>query len=141
LLSTFYEFVLQVLSPSDVSSVTPNGRQPVLFYGTQETAFMKPNELYAYRQFRDQYEVPRKLKGFNQGIREIRMEAGIEEDVDFDSKFPVLGSATPMKGSAEAKVGPPSPQASARNEQNQTMRPISDTTLKVVSVSPIAPDG
>lgn len=139
--------MLQVLSTSDVNSVTPNGRQPVLFYGTQETAFMKPNELYAYRQFRDQYEVPRKLKGFNQGIREIRMEAGIEDDVDMDAKFPVIGTATagtPGKSSGMEAKGEGMKMSDSlldlESDLGQTMRPISDTTLKVFSsASPSSP--
>uniref|UniRef100_A0A914XAL7 PWWP domain-containing protein n=1 Tax=Plectus sambesii TaxID=2011161 RepID=A0A914XAL7_9BILA len=129
-----------VLSTSDVNSPTPNGRQPVLFYGTQETAFMKPTELYAYRQFRDQYEVPRKLKGFNQGIREIRMEAGIEEDDDMDAKFPVIGAATPVKsGTMDTRADkistPSSIPSSSDSDFGQMMRPISDTTLKVFSAA------
>lgn len=104
---------------------------------------MKPNELYAYRQFRDQYEVPRKLKGFNQGIREIRMEAGVEDDVDVDAKFPIIGGATPAKSAAaETKAeasktaASPSPSDPFRQEESeQTMRPISDTTLKIFPTS------
>ena len=50
---------IQVLSQSDVAPGTecPAGKQPVLFFGTQETALMKPVDLCSYEQYRSKFEV------------------------------------------------------------------------------------
>lgn len=45
-------------STSDI----PVGRISVMFYGTKETAFMKPSDLFPYLETRHQFEVPRKHK-------------------------------------------------------------------------------
>lgn len=70
------KYMIKILSTSDVPLPCPSGKQPVLFYGTNETAFLKPADMYAYEQYRQKNEVPRKLKGFNQAVVEIRREAG-----------------------------------------------------------------
>ncbi len=65
-----------MLAASDVPMVCPSGKHPVLFFGTNETGFMRPLELYAYAKHRTVFERPRKLPGFNQAVLEIRTEAG-----------------------------------------------------------------
>ncbi|CAJ0930247.1 unnamed protein product, partial [Mesorhabditis belari] len=68
---------------SDSSDVIP-GRVKVMFFGTGDTAFMKTSDMFDYKEYRSQFEVPRKQhKDFKKAVDEVRMEAG----------FPVLGDS------------------------------------------------
>ncbi|GMR52295.1 hypothetical protein PMAYCL1PPCAC_22490, partial [Pristionchus mayeri] len=73
-------------STSDI----PVGRISVMFYGTKETAFMKPSDLFPYLENRHQFEVPRKHKGFNEGVNEIRQSAGLPVDPLFTGDQDVI---------------------------------------------------
>ncbi|KAF8366374.1 hypothetical protein PRIPAC_84203 [Pristionchus pacificus] len=73
-------------STSDI----PVGRISVMFYGTKETAFMKPSDLFPYLETRHQFEVPRKHKGFNEGVNEIRQSAGLPVDPLFTGESEVI---------------------------------------------------
>ncbi|GMS99575.1 hypothetical protein PENTCL1PPCAC_21750, partial [Pristionchus entomophagus] len=73
-------------STSDI----PVGRISVMFYGTKETAFMKPSDLFPYFENRHQFEVPRKHKGFNEGVNEIRQSAGLGVDLLFTGDSDVV---------------------------------------------------
>ncbi|WKX92215.1 hypothetical protein Q1695_010331 [Nippostrongylus brasiliensis] len=73
---------------------TPLSRIPVLFFGTGEKAFMKPTDVCDYYENKAQYEVPRKHKGFNEGVHEIRVAAGFETAFDTD---PLFGASTSNK--------------------------------------------
>ncbi|GMT26503.1 hypothetical protein PFISCL1PPCAC_17800, partial [Pristionchus fissidentatus] len=65
------------------SSDIPAGRISVMFFGTKETAFMKPTDLFPYLENRHQFEVPRKHKGFNEGVNDIRAVSGLPVDALF----------------------------------------------------------
>ncbi|KAK5969510.1 PWWP domain-containing protein, partial [Trichostrongylus colubriformis] len=73
---------------------TPLSRIPVLFFGTGEKAFMKASDVCDYYENKAQYEVPRKHKGFNEGIHEIRVAAGFETAFDVD---PLFGASSSNK--------------------------------------------
>uniref|UniRef100_A0A7I4XWU5 PWWP domain-containing protein n=1 Tax=Haemonchus contortus TaxID=6289 RepID=A0A7I4XWU5_HAECO len=73
---------------------TPLSRIPVLFFGTGEKAFMKASDLCDYYENKAQYEVPRKHKGFNEGVHEIRVAAGFETTFDAD---PLFGASSSSK--------------------------------------------
>ncbi|CAJ0575570.1 unnamed protein product, partial [Mesorhabditis spiculigera] len=79
--------------PFDFDAVMP-GRLKVLFFGTKETAFLKTNELYDYKEFRGQFEIPRKHKDFKEAVEEVRIEAGF---------------AVPTIGKHEVKIEPEDP--------------------------------
>ncbi|VDK44355.1 unnamed protein product [Cylicostephanus goldi] len=74
---------------------TPMSRIPVIFFGTGEKAFMKPSDVSDYYENKAQHEVPRKHKGFNEAIHEIRVAAGFETAFDAD---PLFGASTSSKG-------------------------------------------
>ncbi|KAK6730260.1 hypothetical protein RB195_006992 [Necator americanus] len=85
---------------------TPLSRIPVIFFGTGEKAFMKPSDVCDYYENKAQHEVPRKHKGFNEAIHEIRVAAGFETALDAD---PLFGASTSSKG--------PSPMLSGTAEE------------------------
>uniref|UniRef100_A0A0R3S1S7 PWWP domain-containing protein n=1 Tax=Elaeophora elaphi TaxID=1147741 RepID=A0A0R3S1S7_9BILA len=52
----------KIMQPSEKMEDIPAGRYSVVFYGTEETAIMKKNDLYDYHAHRHEYEVQRRIK-------------------------------------------------------------------------------
>ncbi|KAK4301045.1 hypothetical protein Pmani_026781 [Petrolisthes manimaculis] len=76
----------------------PSGKHlkkyPVLFYGTYETAQLKPDDIFLYKDNLERFGKPQKRRGFNEGLWEI------VHNPNFDPSIPVPPEVSAVSGSA-----------------------------------------
>lgn len=72
-----------------VADETPNKMKfHVYFYGTEETAVCKADELYPYKEHRHKFGKPMKKKGFNEAVKQVDEQLGLNPDNIVQSKVP-----------------------------------------------------
>ncbi|XP_073491823.1 PC4 and SFRS1-interacting protein [Aquarana catesbeiana] len=76
---------------------SPSNKMPIFFFGTHETAFLGPKDIFPYEENKEKYGKPNKRKGFNEGLWEIDNNPKVK----FSTPQNILSLADAVEGNEE----------------------------------------
>ncbi|XP_070179214.1 hepatoma-derived growth factor-related protein 3-like isoform X1 [Littorina saxatilis] len=103
----------------------PKGKFPIFFYGTHETAFLGPKDVYCYEKWKEKYAKSHKQSGFNDGLWEI------ENNPNIKFRGRKLDAGKPDAGNkAVGRTTKNSPSTSGQGLNRSFYLPLSDDEIR-----------